>query len=157
MPNMFTIDLTYQVSTMSHMNDDKHHQAITLVYDKQCPACERYCQLVRIRESVGELKLLDARDGGELVDRITARGWDIDQGMVLQLDQQLYYAADAIHMLSLLSSRNGLFNHFNYWAFKSPLLAKALYPVLKFGRNLLLKFLGRTKINNLDLPDNERF
>ena len=135
------------------MNNSK----ISLVYDTQCPVCHTYCTMVRIRESFGELQLLDARQGGELVDEITARGWDIDQGMVLKLDQELYYGADAIHALSLISSRSGIFNRFNYWIFKHPLLAKLFYPVLRACRNALLKVLGRSKINNLKLPHNDRF
>ena len=54
---------------------------VLIVYDKQCPACDYYCNLVRIRESVGDLILVDARDGGPLMDEITASGLDIDQGM----------------------------------------------------------------------------
>lgn len=134
-----------------------NNSEIVLVYDTQCPACQMYCRMVRIRESFGELELLDARQGGVLVAEITDRGWDIDQGMVLKLDQELYYGVDAIHALSLISSRSGLFNRFNYWIFKSPLRAKLFYPVLKSCRNVLLKILGRSKINNLDLPQNDHF
>tara|TARA_B110000908_G_scaffold131173_1_gene154351 strand:+ start:159 stop:512 length:354 start_codon:yes stop_codon:yes gene_type:complete len=116
-----------------------------------------YCTMVRIRESFGELKLLDARLGGALVNEITARGWDIDQGMVLELDQQLYYGADAIQAVSLISSRSGIFNRLNYWIFKHAMLAKLFYPLLRSCRNILLKVLGRSKINNLELPQNDRF
>ena len=135
------------------MNNSK----IILVYDTRCPVCQMYCSMVRIRKSFGELQLLDARQGGELVDEITARGWDIDQGMVLKLEQELYYGADAIHALSLLSSRNGIFNRINYWIFKHPLRAKLFYPVLRSCRNILLKVLNRSKINNLELPKNDHF
>jgi predicted DCC family thiol-disulfide oxidoreductase YuxK len=130
---------------------------ILLVYDKQCPACNAYCQLVRIRESVGELKIIDAREHSDVLDEITGQGMDIDQGMVLKTGDQLYYGADAIHALALMSSRSGLFNRFNYWMFKSKTLSAWLYPVLRFLRMLLLKLLGRTKINNLGIPGNEKF
>ena len=50
-----------------------------------------YCRIVRLHASVGELELIDKRDGGSLVDEISARGWDIDQGMVIKLDNELYY------------------------------------------------------------------
>ena len=132
-------------------------EEILLVYDKQCPLCDNYCRMVRIRESVGELRLIDAREGGVVMDEITARGWDIDQGMVLKMGEQLYYGSDAIHALALISSRSGMFNRFNYWLFKSRTLSHVFYPVLRFFRNLLLKFLGRTKINNLKLENNARF
>lgn len=130
---------------------------ILLVYDKECPLCDNYCQMVRIRESVGELKLIDARDPGDIMGEITAAGLDIDQGMVLKMGDSLYYGSDAIHMLSLISSQSGLFNRLNYWLFRSRTISRVLYPVLRFFRNLLLKLLGKTKINNLGLEGNDRF
>jgi len=81
----------------------------------------------------------------------------IDQGMILKVGSQLYYDSDAIHALSLIGSRSGIFNQFNYWLFKSKALSGVLYPLLRFMRNLLLKMLGKTKINNLELPNNTTF
>lgn len=130
---------------------------VVLVYDKECPACDNYCRLVHIREDIGDFVLVDAREPGPILDEITALGWDIDQGMVLKLEQQLYYGSDAIHMLSLLGTRSGVFNRLNYWLFKSKRLSHLLYPILRTLRNLLLKLLGKTKINNLGLADNDRF
>lgn len=130
---------------------------ILLVYDKQCPVCDNYCRMARIRESVGDLKLVDARESSAVMDEITARGLDIDQGMVLKMGDRLYYGSDAIHALALISSRSGIFNRFNYWMFKSRALSRLFYPVLRFFRNLLLKLLRRTTINNLGLENNDRF
>ncbi len=130
---------------------------ILLVYDKECPACNAYCQIIRIRETFGDLKIIDAREKSEVLDEITARGLDIDQGMVLKMEGQLYYGSDAMHALALISSRSGLLNRINYWIFKSKSVSSWLYPVLRLFRNLLLKMLGKTKINNLDAPDNEKF
>lgn len=132
-------------------------KTIYLIYDKQCPACDNYCQMVRIRESVGELVLIDARHDSEYLNEITAEGMDIDQGMVLKVDETLFYGADAIHALSLMSTQSGVFNRFNFWLFKSPAMAKTLYPVLRFCRSILLKCLRKTKINNLGVEGNDRF
>jgi predicted DCC family thiol-disulfide oxidoreductase YuxK len=132
-------------------------EPIVLVYDKQCPACDCYCSLVRIRADVGELELVDARTGGPIMDEITAAGLDIDQGMVLKVGSRLYYGSDAIHALSLMSTRAGLFNRLSYWSFRSKAVSGVLYPVLRTMRNLLLKMLGKTKINNMHLPKNDRF
>ncbi len=130
---------------------------ILLVYDHECPLCDNYCRMVRIRESIGTLKLVDARQPGAIVDEITRAGLDIDQGMVLKLDDALYYGTDAIHMLSLISSPSTVFNRLNYAVFKHKRAAALLYPVLRSGRNLLLKLLGKTKINNLKIAGNDRF
>ena len=130
---------------------------ILLVYDKQCPACDFYCKLARIRESVGRLVLIDAREPSELMDEITAAGLDIDQGMVLKVGSTLHYGSDAIHMLSLLSTRSGVFNRLSYWCFRSKRVSGLLYPVFRAWRNLLLKALSRNKINNLNIAANNKF
>ena len=130
---------------------------ILLVYDKECPACHYYCQLARIRESVGKLKLVDARESSEIMNKITAAGLDIDQGMVLVMGGTMYYGSDAIHMLSLLGTSSGVFNRINYWLFRTKTASKILYPILRLFRNLLLKVLGKTKINNLNIEGNDRF
>lgn len=130
---------------------------IVLVYDKECPACDNYCRLVRIRNDIGELMLVDAREPTPIMEEITALGWDIDQGMVVKIGNQLYYGADAIHVLALISSRSGFFNRLNYWLFKSKRLSKAFYPILRSLRNLLLKILRKTKINNLNIKNNVHF
>jgi predicted DCC family thiol-disulfide oxidoreductase YuxK len=132
-------------------------EPIILVYDKECPACDNYCQIVRIREDIGELMLVDAREPTPIMDEITALGWDIDQGMVLKIGNRLYYGAEAIHALALISSRSGVFNRLNYWLFKSTWLSHLLYPILRSLRNLLLKILRKTKINNLGLNNNNYF
>ncbi|GMM85024.1 DCC1-like thiol-disulfide oxidoreductase family protein [Pseudoalteromonas sp. MTN2-4] len=132
-------------------------EEILLVYDKDCPACDNYCQVVRIRESIGELKIINARESSEVLEEITQLGLDIDQGMVLKMAGVIYYGADAIHALALISSRSGVFNKLNYWLFKSKRASAILYPLLRFFRNLLLKMLGKTKINNLNSAGNDRF
>lgn len=77
--------------------------------------------------------------------------------MVLKVGDQLYYGADAIHALALMGSRSGVFNRLNYWVFRSPRVASVLYPMLRALRNLLLKALRKSKINNLGKANNERF
>ncbi len=130
---------------------------IFLVYDKECPACNYYCTLVRIRESVGNLVLVDAREAGSLMEEITAAEIDIDQGMVLIVGDRMYYGVDAIHALSIMGTRSGVFNRVSYWCFRSKAVSNVLYPILRAGRNLLLKILRKTKINNLNLENNDRF
>ncbi|MGH8693706.1 MAG: DCC1-like thiol-disulfide oxidoreductase family protein [Burkholderiales bacterium] len=130
---------------------------ILLVYDKQCPVCDAYCRIVRIRESFGMLRLVNARDASAIMDEITAKGLDIDEGMVLKVGSTLYYGAEAIHALSLMSSRSDVFNWFTFWIFRSKSLSAILYPLFRFFRNLLLKLLRKSRINNLGHPRRERF
>ncbi|MGH1439918.1 MAG: NAD-dependent epimerase/dehydratase family protein [Cellvibrionaceae bacterium] len=136
---------------------DTSKPKILVVYDKQCPACHFYCNIIRIRESVGELVLVDARENSEVMEEITEKGLDIDQGMVVKVDDQLYYGSEAIHILTSMGSESSWLNRFNYWLFRSKARAEFLYPKLRFIRNCLLKLLGKSKINNLDLDNNHKF
>ena len=133
------------------------NREILLVYDEECPLCDAYCRVVRLRESVGELRIVNAREDSAVMQEITRQGLDIDQGMVLKVDGMLYYGSDAIHALSLMSSASGAANRINYWIFRSRSRSRFLYPLLRSGRNLLLKVLRKTKINNLKLIGNDRF
>ena len=130
---------------------------ILLVYDTQCPACDTYCRLVRVDGSVGELKLVAARESSGIMNEITDANLDIDQGMVVKHKGVLHYGSDAIHALSLMSRQRGIFNRMNHYIFRSKTRTHFLYPILRHGRNLLLKSLRKTKINNLDIIDNDRF
>lgn len=133
------------------------NRQVLLVYDEECPACHFYCRLARIRATVGDLQLVNARETGDAMARITAAGLDIDQGMVLIIGSEMYYGSDAIHMLSMLSTRSGLVNRLSFHLFRSKRVAAFLYPVLRACRNLLLKILRKNKINNLDIAGSDRF
>lgn len=124
-----------------------------LVYDGECPICRTYCKYARIRDAVGELRLVDARQPGALMDEVTAAGLDIDQGMVLKFKGVLYDGADAVYVLSLLSTRSGLFNRLCFLLFGTRFGARVLYPVGKAVRNLTLRVLGVSFIGNLRASD----
>lgn len=135
-------------------------EEIVLVYDKACPVCRCCAEDVRIEQQFGQLKSADAHVPGALMDEITKKGWDVDEGIVLKVDETFYYGPDAIHALALLSSRNGIFNRFNYWVFKSEKFSALVYcvfwPGLKVLRRMLLKFSGVSAINNLGEAGNEK-
>lgn len=119
------------------------------MYDDECPICRTYCKRVRLERSVGRLHLVDARQPGALMDEITAAGLDIDQGMVLKFRQARYYGADAMQMLTLLSTRAGWFNRLCFVFFGSRWGARVFYPLGKAVRNVVLKVLGIAYIDNL--------
>jgi predicted DCC family thiol-disulfide oxidoreductase YuxK len=120
---------------------------LVLVYDGECPVCSSYVRYVRLRESVGRVSLINAREGGPWVERVRAAGLDLDEGMVLLYGGRFYHGADCIHMLALLSTNSGFFNRINSAIFRNAALSGVLYPVLRFGRNLLLRLLGRKPLH----------
>jgi hypothetical protein len=104
---------------------------------------------VRIRDAVGRLHLVDARQPGELMDEITAAGLDVDQGVVVKFEGIMYYGPEAVRILTLLSTSSGFFNRLSYWLFGSARRARIFYPICKAIRNVILKLLGIRYIENL--------
>ena len=123
-----------------------------LLYDGDCPFCSSYVGYVRLRDTVGQVTLADARQHPALVAEAKALGYDIDVGMVLKLDGHYYFGGDCIHALSLLTTPSGVFNRLNRAMFKSKTVARIAYPVLRTGRNLALVLLGRRRIGSNSTP-----
>lgn len=126
------------------MNLDPAHTY--LIYDGDCPACRHYVRLVRFRDAVGKLQLINARHAPDWVEHLQDKCLPLDDGMVLVFHGRYYHGADAVHHMALLSSPQGLFNRFNARLFRSNRVAALLYPVLKTLRNALLFLLRKSKL-----------
>lgn len=121
---------------------------IILIYDKECPLCRNYSQMVRLRQSVGKVTLISAREDNEIVNEVAAQGYDLNEGIVLKVGNNIFYGADAMHKIALMGGSSGIFNRLNYWTFRSRGFSRTIYPALKAGRRLLLTLLGRKQISS---------
>lgn len=116
---------------------------IRVIYDGDCPFCANYIGIVRLRENFS-VELVDARANPDVAQDFAARGFDLSDGMIVESAGRLYYGAEAIHALSLLSSSSGLMNRLIAFFFRHGWLARALYPSMKLGRRLTLALLGKS-------------
>ncbi len=107
---------------------------LRIVYDGECPFCARYVALMRLREGHA-VRLIDARREPELA---ASYGLDLNAGMIADLDGAVHHGAAAVALLSRLSRRPG--------PLASDRLARAVYPLMRAGRGLALKLLGRRPI-----------
>lgn len=124
------------------MNDDDPW----LIYDGECPFCKRYVAMTRLRQAIGNVRLIDARQGGPEFEEMQAAGFDVNEGMLLKLEGEYYFGADCLNRLALLSTRSDLFNKFCAFVFRSQKISRLAYPVLRCGRNLTLRLLKRDPI-----------
>jgi len=120
-----------------------------LVYDDDCPMCRTWCRGA-FPDGDGDVVLVDARQGGPLMDEITAAGLDIDRGMVLKVGDTLHYGPDAIHQATLRSRRSGAVGALNRLLFRSGRVARLVYPPCREARNLVLRLLGIPFVRNLE-------
>ena len=114
-----------------------------IIYDGECPFCSRYVKLMRLEETIGDIRLIDARKNPPELNLLKEKNLDINRGMAIFLNEQLYFGADCINRLALLSSPIGLVNKLNYYIFKTPLISRMLYPALRIGRNIVIHLLGK--------------
>jgi len=123
-----------------------HAGTTYVVYDGECPFCSSYVKLLRLREAVGPVVLLNAREDHPVVRQVEEHGVVLDQEMALVMGNEIYSGGECINRLALMSTGSGFFNRINAALFSSPTFSKFAYPFLRSGRNLALKVLGRKQI-----------
>ena len=107
---------------------------LNIVYDGDCPFCSRYVALLRLREK-HDVRLVNARQEPAFAARY---GLDLNEGMIAELDGEVFHGARAVSLLSRLSSTTS--------PMRSERVASVVYPFLRLGRNAALKLLGRSQI-----------
>ena len=66
--------------------------------------------------------------------------------MVLIHAGEIFWGADCMNRLALMSTRSTAFNRMQAAIFRHRRVSRVLYPVLRAGRNAALRLLGRRKI-----------
>ncbi|MGE0119957.1 MAG: thiol-disulfide oxidoreductase DCC family protein [Dongiaceae bacterium] len=129
-----------------HAKDESGDPAL-IVYDGDCIFCQNYVRLLRLRETVGPVELVDARSDDPRAARYWAQGHDLDQGMLFVYKGRVFYGADAVHVLAGLSGPVSWFNRMNRLVFSSRTASTILYPVLKLGRRITLLARGKEPLS----------
>ena len=125
---------------------------VWFVYDGDCPICSVAAKALKIREAVGNLHLVDARNdiAHPVLREVRDLKLDLDEGMVIKFRDTCYHGADALHVMALLGTGHGWFNRLNALLFRSKLLSVICYPPMRACRNLLIRLRGVPKIDNLE-------
>lgn len=121
-----------------------------IYYDGDCPFCTKYVGLINLRKAVGDVDLINLREDDKNREALTREGFDLDQGLVVDLDGKRVGGADATHLLATLSTSSNTFNRLNHAIFSRPLLSATFYPAMRSGRWLTMFLLGRRTINDND-------
>lgn len=121
---------------------------IRIIYDGDCPFCQAYVKMVRLREHY-TVELIDARGDHPVISDITLKGYDLDEGMVVEVEEQFFHGDEAMTRMALMTADSGFLRRITKWIFKSKWRSQNLYPILRACRNLTLKILRHKKIDNL--------
>ena len=122
-----------------------------IIYDGDCPFCRTYTRLLRLQLASGLVEMLSARSDDPRILTYWQQGYDLNAGMLVVLNNQVYAGADAMQVLALCSSRSDYFNRLHHAIFSSHRLAALLYPLLKLGRRITLFVLQVPPLSRSDL------
>jgi len=119
-------------------------QQLLLIYDGDCPLCRNFAAAQRLQQHFGELSLFNARDLAEqaplLLAELQHQRLIINQNMLLRVDGRWSKGPEVLQLLASLNESSWRNKLWLYW-FQSASRARFSYPLLRFGRNLLLKLL----------------
>jgi predicted DCC family thiol-disulfide oxidoreductase YuxK len=118
-----------------------------IIYDGLCPLCNQFSKRVHLQRAVGVVELLDARSTDSRIIQFIAAGYKLDQTLLVQYNGHIYVGAQAMHLIATCSSQDNWFNRLFATVFKHPLIARLLYRPLTWGRTILLRLLGRPRID----------
>ena len=78
---------------LSNINLDNE---ITIVYDGECPFCTAYIKIVKLKSNFSKVLMVNAREGGEVVERIKKIPLDLDEGMVVKIGDNYFHGHECI-------------------------------------------------------------
>ena len=119
---------------------------VVIIYDGECPFCTGFARLVRLREAVGPVRIVNAREGGPELEAVRAAGLDIDEGNAVLEGGRIHHGADAQMWIAARSTRWSPVGWFLRPLFATPAIGRRAYPVLKAIRNLTLRLRGAPRI-----------
>jgi predicted DCC family thiol-disulfide oxidoreductase YuxK len=130
------------------LNDIKPDVAY-IIYDGECIFCNQYVRLLKLKQHIS-VELINARDDDNKIVNYIKQYYDLDTGMIVIYNHEVWRGADAIHKLGLMSTNNDCLNKLHKWVFQSKLRSKMLYPLLKGLRCASLKLGGHSPLSGVN-------
>tara|TARA_B100001758_G_C18236165_1_gene518031 strand:+ start:373 stop:699 length:327 start_codon:yes stop_codon:yes gene_type:complete len=101
-----------------------------------------------MKENFSDIKILNARDNMELVKELKMLNYNIDDGMILKIDDKIYFGDEVINFLAKNGKNKNFVSSLTNILFKSYLISKILYPIFKYFRFLYFKIFLKKFIND---------
>lgn len=128
------------------MSTPENMGSVQIIYDGECPVCSAYVRMLRLQAAAGPVELIDARQPHPAVAALTADGFDLDEGMAVRHGGAVYHGDAAMHWLALMTTPSASFNGLMALLLRDGQRARLLYPVLRAGRNLAVRLMGKSPI-----------
>lgn len=122
-------------------------KTIKLYYDKECPFCNEYSKYIELRK-VYDIEIINAREELEKLNDFKNKGFDINNGMIIEYEGNIFQGSDAIKIVDKYIIKKGIVDRLMSLFIHFPGFKSIIYPIVKIIRLIVLKLLRRsTKIN----------
>ena len=123
------------------------NKLIKIIYDGECPFCKDFVKLQNLKKKGYDVSLISAREKNHPLIIELKKNYNLDNGMVVILDQQILFGDEAATFL--LGSYDGEKIRGKIYSaiLKNKSFAKISYPILTFFRKLFLKIINKKLIN----------
>ncbi len=114
------------------------------IYDGECPFCNHFAHLLELKSNLPSLQILDGRENLEQLTRLYNLGYDLNNGAILIINGKIKHGAEAIYWIcSQIKKPNDSLLEVLRIIFKSNKRGKMIFPLLLWGRRVLLTVKGK--------------
>lgn len=114
------------------------------IYDGECPFCNHFAQLLELKSSLTDFKIVDGRKNLSLLSQLYKQGYDLNNGAILISNENIMHGADAINWIcSEIQEPSDSLLEVLRIIFTSKKRTNFLFPFLLWGRRLSLTLKGR--------------
>ena len=107
---------------------------IDIYYDKECPFCKKYAQILSLKQN-HDISILNARENVHKIKEFKSSGFDINDGIIITFNDEILQGSDAIIFLDKLDKKSSFYDNLFF--------KKVCYPSLKLVRVIILKIFGK--------------
>ena len=111
-------------------------QKLTLYYDKQCPFCSKYANLLKLKENF-EISLKDARENQSEISLICPN-LNINDGFIVIYENNCFQGAKALGFLNSAVDKDTFLGKLHFIFRYDNFFSKILYNVLFILRKIIL-------------------
>ncbi|WP_342358658.1 DCC1-like thiol-disulfide oxidoreductase family protein [Terrarubrum flagellatum] len=119
---------------------------VVVIYDGECVFCANFARLLRLRENFGAVRLINARNDDDPRVAEARRHARLNDAFVVIADDRWLIGPEAMNFLALASDERGWLPVLMRPIFRSPRIARVLYPALVRLRKIGLWLMGRKEL-----------
>ncbi|MEM0950827.1 MAG: DCC1-like thiol-disulfide oxidoreductase family protein [Cyanobacteria bacterium P01_H01_bin.74] len=120
---------------------------LRIFYDGDCILCNHYAHHLQLKQITQYLELVDLRNEKSLIllqEALSKGIVTLNKGMIVQIDSAYYQGAQAITVLSHLTTSTRAINRIIAMIFKTPALGNSVYPLMLVVRKLTFWVQGKS-------------